>query len=280
MQTDRQTNKPTNQPTNQPTDQPTNNHRVTRTVPNSVWLFWFLSSLSECTCHFLGTEPSQCVEREDCVCQRASGQCQCRPNVTGLTCDHCAPEHWNLASGSGCEPCGCHPNNSVSSSCNEVRLVAPEALSSSPGQEGNLTPLCFPLRSSSLASVNVVAASEERPAPSVRRTTGGTRGRSVEVTHNRWVLLPHHLRCFFTSLAASSPSACDCDRRGIETSQCNRRTGHCVCLPGVSGVRCDQCARGFSGQFPHCQPCHQCFGDWDRIVQVRLSLGSDVFSSH
>ncbi|CAF89550.1 unnamed protein product [Tetraodon nigroviridis] len=134
----------------------------------------------KCTCHFLGTEPSQCVEREDCVCQRASGQCQCRPNVTGLTCDHCAPEHWNLASGSGCEPCGCHPNNSVSSSCNEVRLVAPEALSSSPGQEGNLTPLCFPLRSSSLASVNVVAASEERPAPSVRRTTGGTRGRSVE----------------------------------------------------------------------------------------------------
>ncbi|EMP26592.1 Laminin subunit beta-2 [Chelonia mydas] len=52
--------------------------------------------------------------------------------------------------------------------------------------------------------------------------------------------------------------ACDCDPRGVESSQCHRATGHCSCRPGVSGVRCDPCA---------CQPCHQCFGDWDRVVQ-------------
>ena len=60
------------------------------------------------------------MEREDCVCQRSTGQCQCLPNVIGLTCDHCAPDHWNLAGGRGCEACGCDPNNSVTSSCNEV----------------------------------------------------------------------------------------------------------------------------------------------------------------
>uniref|UniRef100_A0A3P9JZ19 Laminin, beta 2 (laminin S) n=1 Tax=Oryzias latipes TaxID=8090 RepID=A0A3P9JZ19_ORYLA len=73
----------------------------------------------KCTCNFLGTERSQCTGREDCVCQRASGQCQCLPNVVGLTCDHCAPNHWNLANGMGCAPCNCDPNNSVTSSCNE-----------------------------------------------------------------------------------------------------------------------------------------------------------------
>uniref|UniRef100_A0A671WND1 Laminin subunit beta-2 n=1 Tax=Sparus aurata TaxID=8175 RepID=A0A671WND1_SPAAU len=74
---------------------------------------------TECTCNFLGTDRSQCMEREDCVCQRTTGQCQCLPNVIGLTCDHCAPDHWNLAGGRGCESCGCDPNNSVTSSCNE-----------------------------------------------------------------------------------------------------------------------------------------------------------------
>uniref|UniRef100_A0A3P9JI64 Laminin subunit beta 2 n=1 Tax=Oryzias latipes TaxID=8090 RepID=A0A3P9JI64_ORYLA len=73
----------------------------------------------KCTCNFLGTERNQCTGREDCVCQRATGQCQCLPNVVGLTCDHCAPNHWNLANGMGCAPCNCDPNNSVTSSCNE-----------------------------------------------------------------------------------------------------------------------------------------------------------------
>ncbi|XP_010767747.1 laminin subunit beta-2-like, partial [Notothenia coriiceps] len=73
----------------------------------------------KCTCNFLGTDREQCMEREDCVCQRATGQCQCLPNVIGLTCDHCAPNHWNLANGKGCDACGCDPNNSVTSSCNE-----------------------------------------------------------------------------------------------------------------------------------------------------------------
>ncbi|XP_041417679.1 laminin subunit beta-2 isoform X1 [Xenopus laevis] len=73
----------------------------------------------KCTCNYLGTEPNQCPSREDCMCDRTSGQCHCLPNVMGQNCDRCSPNFWNMASGKGCQPCNCDPNHSFSLACNE-----------------------------------------------------------------------------------------------------------------------------------------------------------------
>jgi len=61
-------------------------------------------------------------------------------------------------------------------------------------------------------------------------------------------------------------AACDCDRVGSATLQCDRHTGACECLEGVGGHKCDRCARGTTGFMPNCVPCGECFDDWDRII--------------
>lgn len=60
--------------------------------------------------------------------------------------------------------------------------------------------------------------------------------------------------------------ACDCDDYGTAKEQCDRETGQCSCIVGISGFKCDQCDRGFEGQAPHCSACGECFDNWDLIL--------------
>ncbi|XP_039210424.1 laminin subunit beta-1 [Crotalus tigris] len=73
----------------------------------------------KCVCNYLGTVRQRCSGAEDCECERETGQCQCLPNVVGQNCDHCAPNTWQLSSGTGCEPCACNLEHSFGPSCNE-----------------------------------------------------------------------------------------------------------------------------------------------------------------
>ena len=68
----------------------------------------------ECVCDLLGTNATAGP------CDRTTGQCPCLPNVIGLSCDTCKENHWKIASGNGCEPCGCDPVGSYSEQCNYV----------------------------------------------------------------------------------------------------------------------------------------------------------------
>lgn len=51
------------------------------------------------------------------VCDQVTGQCQCKPHVTGLKCNDCEAGFWNITSGVGCEPCGCDSTGALNGTC-------------------------------------------------------------------------------------------------------------------------------------------------------------------
>lgn len=70
---------------------------------------------SMCVCNEIGTNLTQDGQA---VCNQYTGQCPCLPNVVGKECNECAPSHWNLASGKGCQACECDTSGSYSLKCN------------------------------------------------------------------------------------------------------------------------------------------------------------------
>ncbi|KAG7166952.1 Laminin subunit beta-1-like, partial [Homarus americanus] len=153
----------------------------------------------ECVCNILGS--NQTIG----VCDHETGQCPCLPNVLGLECDHCAPNHWKIASGMGCEACACDPVGSYSDQCNEFDGIC-----------------------------------ECRP---------GFGGRQCNQCQTNFYGNPR-IECL-----------------GSETLQCDHDTGRCKCREGIGGNKCDECARGFTGRAPYCQPCGECFDNWDLILK-------------
>lgn len=77
-------------------------------------------SLPVCTCVTAGTVQSACTDGQ-CHCDKETGACNCRENVTGHNCDQCSPNHWNYGQERGCEPCHCDLQHAQGAHCNMVR---------------------------------------------------------------------------------------------------------------------------------------------------------------
>ncbi|XP_064333219.1 laminin subunit beta-3 isoform X3 [Camelus dromedarius] len=171
-----------------------------------------------CDCSVLGA-------RQDMPCDEESGRCLCLPHVVGPRCDQCAPYHWKLASGRGCEPCGCNLDNALSPQCNQFTGQCP-------CREGFGGLTCN--------------------AAAIRRCPDRTYGDM-----------------------ATGCRACDCDFRGTEGPGCDKASGRCLCRPGLTGPRCDQCQRGYCDRYPVCVACHPCFQIYDvGLREWALRLGS------
>uniref|UniRef100_A0A669E7N6 Laminin, alpha 1 n=1 Tax=Oreochromis niloticus TaxID=8128 RepID=A0A669E7N6_ORENI len=184
------------------------------------------------------------------------GQCQCVEGVTGHKCDRCSRGYYGFHD-KGCIACSC---DHTGGNCNPENgeCICPAHTEGETCNKcvknywgHNPTTGCKPCSCSEAGS----------SSPLCDLTNGqclckeGFFGRSCD-------------QCAPGYYGYPACSACGCDMAGTEETFCNatlgvcscQNTGNCVCKPGVSGRRCEECVSGWFGlSAENLDGCLQCF---------------------
>uniref|UniRef100_A0A671XHD0 Basement membrane-specific heparan sulfate proteoglycan core protein n=1 Tax=Sparus aurata TaxID=8175 RepID=A0A671XHD0_SPAAU len=189
-------------------------------------------SCQPCQCHTNGSVSE--------VCNKETGQCQCRENVVGRQCDECMVSIFDRL----CVPCHCNSFGSKSFDCDEngqcrcqPGVTGPKCDRCARGyfnfQEGGCTPCecshvgdnCDASTGQCICPPNTIGERCDRCAP------------------NHW---GHDITTGCTE--------CGCSVIGSVTQQCNVNTGCCFCRDSFRGEKCNECQIGYR-DFPQCTQC-------------------------
>ncbi|XP_068597953.1 usherin [Brachionichthys hirsutus] len=191
-------------------------------------------------------------------CDQDTGQCQCKPHVTGLSCDRCEFGYWNLSHPAGCVSCDCDPLGSFSPFCE------PEGgqCECKPGVGGRRCDSCgggsYGLRlEGSCAPCN---CSKEGTSPGT--DCDPHTGQCVCKEHVEGRLCDTCSRGYHTLELRNSLGClpCLCDIYGtVPEGVCDMWTGQCPCREGVGGTQCNNCAHNYYNSKKEvsqgCAPC-------------------------
>ncbi|KAM6044565.1 laminin subunit beta-3 isoform 2-T2 [Chlamydotis macqueenii] len=207
------------------------------------------------------------------ICDPLTGRCVCKENVQGDRCHLCKPGFTQLANANpmGCRRCTCNvlgtrqdmPCDDETGRCfclpnvvgNDCDQCAAEHWDMGSGR-GCRPCDCHPHGSRSLRCNQFTGQCPCRE---------GFTGRTCSAAQEQGCPDRHY------GDVRAGCTECDCDFQGTEDVGCDKITGQCLCRPGVTGPRCDQCQRGYCSTYPGCELCHPCFRAYDGDIQ-RLRL--------
>ncbi len=188
-----------------------------------------------CLCDPLGSSSSEC--------HPLTGQCTCRPGVTGLKCDQCLPGFTGLSS-NGCGQCSCDPSGSYNNTCDPVSGQCP----CRPNVVGVACDTC------GTGFYNISAGCQSCDCFAPGTVAGSTN--TCNVTSGQCMCKPNveGVRCDvcrsgFMNLMTSNADGCSaCDCLSVNTDLtgriCDPTSSQCECVPLATGSRCDECVAG------------------------------------
>lgn len=211
--------------------------------------------------------PCDCNNKVDLLktgnCDPHTGVClQCLFETSGKHCETCKPDFYRTHPDEMCKKCDCHLLGSNSSSFCDPNSGQCPCL---PFVEGRDCDQCAQnywkiASGSGCETCNCDPVGSLYPQCNLfdgqchcKPNYGGRQ--CNECKENHW-----------GNPKANECKECRCDIYGSETMQCDRKTGACICREGIGGYMCNKCARGFIGPGTNCQPCGECFDNWDFIL--------------
>ncbi|XP_065183672.1 laminin-like protein epi-1 [Sycon ciliatum] len=202
------------------------------------------------------------------VCDKISGQCVCKANVIGRQCDMCADNFTMFDSDpiTGCSPCNCDPQGSVSPVCNKNNGIC----SCFPNIFNDKCTACVPMFHSfpTCTPCDCVTAGQSGPlGVCVQETVGMSQAGDCAPCKTNIAL--DALRCercndvSFNLQAANQDGCelCNCFLAGTveRNASCAQMSGQCNCKPNVINQQCSQCADLFfnlqDSNTDGCEPC-------------------------
>ncbi|XP_041108645.1 usherin [Polyodon spathula] len=210
---------------------------------------------SPCNCNTSGTLNG------DITCHQNSGQCKCKTNAIGLTCDRCNFGFKFLSSTNpdGCEPCRCNRNGSLHQFCHpftgqcECRERVGGLLCDTCSENFyglNASGSCWPCDCNLAGTVPGTVCDAWTGQCFCKPSAGGRR---CDTCLDGYHSLQHSnsLGCLY----------CSCDTAGTVNGStvCDKSTGQCPCKTSTRELQCNQCAHNsYNLSFSNHQGCQPC----------------------